>query len=50
VYKYIKDENMTYKERLNIALAKSNFIRYPEEITILAFKTERVLRYGGKIK
>ncbi len=49
--KYIKkDENLTYKERLNIALAKSNFIRYPEKITILAFKTERVLEVWGKDK
>jgi murein L,D-transpeptidase YafK len=45
-YRYI-EEKLPSKVRLKIALAKSNFIRYPKKITILAFKTEKRLEVWG---
>jgi len=42
-----KDENLTSKDRIKMALGKSDFIKYPKKLTILAFKNERLLEVWG---
>ena len=46
-YIYLR-EKLSPKQKIKIALAKSDFIRYPKKLTILAFKTERRLEVWGK--
>jgi len=46
-YRYIK-ERLSPKQKIKIALAKSDFIKYPKKLTILAFKTERRLEVWGE--
>ncbi len=41
------DENLTSEERMKMALGKSDFIIYPDKLTILAFKNERKLEVWG---
>ncbi len=43
-----KDENLTSKERLKIALAKSDFIIYPNKLTLIALKYEKRLEVWGE--
>ncbi len=43
------EDNLTSKERLKIALAKSDFIIYPKKLTLIALKHEKKLEvWGGK--
>jgi len=48
-YIYLR-EKLTPKQKIKVALAKSDFIRYPKKLTILAFKAEKRLEVWGKSK
>ena len=42
------EDNLTSKERLKIALAKSDFIIYPKKLTLIGLKHEKILEVWGK--
>ncbi len=45
-----RDANLSSEEKIKIALAKSDFILYPTELTLIGLKYERILEVWGRVK
>ncbi len=45
-----RDENLSSKQKIKIALAKSDFILYPTELTLIGLKYEKILEVWGRVK
>ncbi len=45
-----RDENLSSEQKIKIALAKSDFILYPTELTLIGLKYERILEVWGRVK
>ena len=45
-----RDENLSSDKRIKIALAKSDFVLYPTELTLIGLKYEKILEVWGRVK